>query len=104
MRNPGWYKTHCKQAKKVYYQGLRNAVARVAQLDRASVYGTEDENPQPPCSSKTCIDSEPCACHSLCQTPVKDDPDLAALLDAWPTLPEPVKAGIVAMVKAAGQK
>ena len=31
-----------------------------------------------------------------------DAPDLADVLTAWPTLPEPVKAGIVAMVKAAG--
>ena len=30
------------------------------------------------------------------------DPDLAVLIDAWATLPEPLKAGIVAMVKAAG--
>ena len=30
------------------------------------------------------------------------DADLAALIDAWPALPEPVKAGIVAMVRAAG--
>ena len=30
------------------------------------------------------------------------DPDLAAIVDAWPTLPEPIKAGIVAMVKASG--
>ncbi|KKL56057.1 hypothetical protein LCGC14_2249190 [marine sediment metagenome] len=29
---------------------------------------------------------------------------LAMLLDAWPTLPEPVKAGILAMVKAAKGK
>ena len=29
------------------------------------------------------------------------DPALAALVDAWPTLPEPIKAGIVAMVRAA---
>lgn len=29
-------------------------------------------------------------------------PDLAAIVAAWPTLPEPIKAGIVAMVKASG--
>jgi hypothetical protein len=27
--------------------------------------------------------------------------DLAAVMDAWPTLPEAIKAGILAMVKAA---
>jgi hypothetical protein len=32
------------------------------------------------------------------------DPDLAAIVDAWPTLPEPIRAGIVAMVKASGPK
>ncbi|MGO8903852.1 MAG: hypothetical protein ACLQU5_36755 [Isosphaeraceae bacterium] len=29
------------------------------------------------------------------------DPDLAAVVEAWPELPEALKAGIVAMVKAA---
>lgn len=29
------------------------------------------------------------------------DPDLAALIAAWPDLPEPVRAGISAMVRAA---
>ena len=28
------------------------------------------------------------------------DPDLVAVIDAWPRLPKPVKAGIVAMVRA----
>jgi hypothetical protein len=32
-----------------------------------------------------------------CQT----DPDLVALVAAWPKLPEAIKAGILAMVKAA---
>jgi len=30
------------------------------------------------------------------------DPDLAALIDAWPRLPEPIKAGILALVRATG--
>ena len=30
-----------------------------------------------------------------------DDPDLAAVMAAWPVLPEAIKAGILAMVKAA---
>ncbi len=30
-----------------------------------------------------------------------DDPGLAAVVDAWPDLPEAIKAGIVAMVRAA---
>jgi hypothetical protein len=29
-------------------------------------------------------------------------PDLAALIDVWPHLPEPIKAGILALVRAAG--
>ncbi|MCX5673260.1 MAG: hypothetical protein NTU94_18245 [Planctomycetota bacterium] len=31
-------------------------------------------------------------------------PDLAAVISAWPCLPDALKAGIVAMVKAAGGK
>jgi hypothetical protein len=31
----------------------------------------------------------------------RTDPDLAAVIDAWDRLPEAVRAGIVAMVKAA---
>jgi hypothetical protein len=35
-----------------------------------------------------------------CQT----DPDLARIVAAWPSLPDAVRAGIVAMVKAASGK
>jgi hypothetical protein len=31
----------------------------------------------------------------------QSDPDLAAVAEAWPELPEAIKAGILAMVKAA---
>jgi hypothetical protein len=31
----------------------------------------------------------------------KTDPDLAAVVAAWPELPEAIRAGIVAMVKTA---
>ncbi len=33
-----------------------------------------------------------------------NDPDLTRLIDAWPTLPEAIKAGILAMVTAAGER
>jgi hypothetical protein len=32
------------------------------------------------------------------------DPDLAAVVNAWDRLPEAVRAGILAMVKAASEK
>lgn len=32
------------------------------------------------------------------------DPDLAAVIDAWPDLPDAVRAGIVAMVRAATEE
>jgi hypothetical protein len=31
---------------------------------------------------------------------IAGDPDLAAVIDAWPALPEPIKAGIMAMVQS----
>ncbi len=78
--------------------------ARVAQLDRASVYGTEAPNPQTSGSSKTYGEGDTCACHSLCQNHAQNDPNLAAVLTAWPALPKAVKAGILAMVKVSVTK
>ena len=34
--------------------------------------------------------------------PMVADAELAALVEAWPTLPAPIKAGILAMLRAAG--
>jgi len=31
----------------------------------------------------------------------QNDPDLARLIDAWPRLPEAIRAGILAMIEAA---
>ncbi len=33
---------------------------------------------------------------------LQSDPDLASIVRAWPTLPEPIRAGILATVRAVG--
>jgi hypothetical protein len=33
----------------------------------------------------------------------QNDPDLARVVEAWPALPEAIRAGIVAMVRAAAK-
>jgi hypothetical protein len=40
---------------------------------------------------------------ALVPEPAAIDPDLAAVVDAWPTLPAAIKAGILAMIGAAEQ-
>jgi hypothetical protein len=37
--------------------------------------------------------------HDTCQT----DPDLARIVDAWPSLPESVRDSIMLLIKAAGK-
>ena len=51
-----------------------------------------------PSHKQTAID--PDLIHDTCQT----DPDLAPVVNAWDRLPEAVRAGIVAMVRAASGK
>jgi hypothetical protein len=41
--------------------------------------------------------------HDLQKSP-EIDPDLARLIDAWPTLPDAIRVGILAMVQAARPK
>jgi hypothetical protein len=40
-------------------------------------------------------------CGALAAPEASLDPDLAAVVDAWPTLPAAIKAGILAMIGAA---
>jgi hypothetical protein len=67
------------------------------------VLKTSVPSAQPPAAASTC---EPPAGNlgaflgALAEL-LPDAPDLTGLLAAWPNLPEPVKAGIAAMVKAA---
>ncbi len=43
----------------------------------------------------------PSVAHHLPADTCKTDPDLAAVVEAWPDLPEAIRAGILAMVNAA---
>jgi hypothetical protein len=45
-------------------------------------------------------DSGGAECGALGAQNAPSDPDLAAVVDAWPTLPEAVRTAILAMVKA----
>jgi hypothetical protein len=47
------------------------------------------------------VNPHPTGATSSATVSLSNDPDLAAIIDAWPALPEAVQAGILAMVKAA---
>ncbi len=61
-------------------------------IDRSSKQATEDDTVRP---LRTTCGATPL---------LPDDPDLAAIVAAWPDLPEAIRAGIGAMVKAAWPK
>jgi hypothetical protein len=62
--------------------------------------GTDDATP---CLPKRLRKSTPSVAAHW-QRAAQTDPDLAAVIDAWDRLPEAVRAGIVAMVKAASKR
>ncbi len=76
-------------------------------MDRAPVYGTDSESPQvsnsqdvtppAPARNSTCYSTQP---PNQPQDAPDTPADLAEIIASWPSLPEAVKAGIVAMVKA----
>jgi hypothetical protein len=53
-----------------------------------------------PAWERSCSTNDSLACSGLESRP-NLDPDLAAIVAAWPELPEAIKAGILAMIKAA---
>jgi hypothetical protein len=65
-----------------------------AWLEHAT-FGSVDRGESSSSSGKTKVSAS--ASHGL-----PTDPDLAAIVDAWPALPAALKAGIVAMIRAAG--
>ena len=60
-----------------------------------------DQNP-PDCAETECVSmaGAPKALPAVCP-PLPADADLRVICEAWSVLPEPIKAGILAMVKAA---
>ena len=81
--------------------------APVAQLDRALVFGTSAANPQG--AKDKAVTADPVSARNTGDnTQAQDrpseapsaDPRLADVIASWPTLPEAVRAGIAATVKA----
>ena len=66
------------------------------QLGKLETYLVSDDK------QKTCKNNIPAPTSRLPQSVLKD-PNLSAIIQAWPSLPEAIKAGILAMVKASGQ-
>jgi len=98
---------HLQSLKKCVFSKGNKAPAPVAQLDRASVFGTEAKSAEPTESQELTETAD--GARSACAAPGSKndlktniaDGDLARVIGAWPHLPEPVRAGIAAMVKAA---
>ena len=87
---------------------------RARQCDGSRNRAREDSNPQPSdpksddtIGNKGLTKNDSASDSNQATEPLEGgelDPELAAIVDAWPTLPEPLRAGIVAMVKCALSK
>ena len=59
---------------------------------------SRDATPKPVKGSRRMKDRQSL---SLPYGPLETTPELAEIIDAWPTLPEPIRAGILAMIRSA---
>jgi len=64
------------------------------------VFKTGDANPEPQTPQQVTETANSVLPSGLPDS-VPIDPDLAAVVEAWPKLPEAIKAGILAMIRAA---
>jgi hypothetical protein len=80
--------------------------AGIRTLERLSalpVFKTESASPQDPTSQTTCGNSTSPLVLQLVPNSEKHpplDPELSQVVDAWPTLPEPIRRAILSMVEA----
>jgi hypothetical protein len=74
-------------------------IAPIAQLDRASVYGTEGKNSQIP-QNKTVAETSKTDLASYLAQIAQKHPDLAEIVKVWPELPEHIKQAIKTLVEA----
>jgi hypothetical protein len=87
----------------------RGTLGGVSEWSKEAVLKTAVDAPDE-CSQSHCKSCLSCNCQqdpesvlaSCLALFAEKDPDLALVLNAWPALPDALRAGIVAMVKAAG--
>ena len=75
--------------------------AGIRTLNQGIMSPEDDQHKLQPDQRVTQTDPENLAQTLSCK--MQNDPDLARIMEAWPTLPEALRAGILAMVKATGK-
>jgi len=92
---------HAPKDKALQTQGL-SSEADGTRTRNHRIDSQPDESHKPLGDSDLRDATEAIAAHTAApRSDAPNDPDLAALIAAWPDLPEPVRAGINAMVRAA---
>ena len=71
---------------------------------RSTVLKTVTHGDANPKSVKTSRRMSDRPCLSPAYGPSEPPPELAEIMEAWPSLPEPIRAGILAMVRASAMK